>query len=76
MIKIYVFVVGVGLVCALVYFYGYGVGRARCRADVVASNAYVQAELIKKQGVINAESYSRGSSDIRGWLRAGYTIAE
>ena len=76
MIKIYVFVAGVGLVCALVYACGYGAGRARCRADVVTTNLSVQHDLIRKQGVIYAESYSRGSSDIRGWLRAGYTIAE
>ena len=34
------------------------------------------AELIKIQGVVNAEAVSRGVGDIRRVLREKYTIAE
>ncbi len=67
-------VVVVFIVC--VYYVGFSNGRRQCQGQVVANSTQMQSEIIKIQGIINAETYRRGVADIRKRLYEKYTIAE
>lgn len=75
--KLYLLVVAVTAVfIACVYYVGFSNGRRQCQGQVVANSTQMQNEIIKIQGVVNAETYRRGAADIRRRLYEKYTIAE
>jgi hypothetical protein len=66
----------VAVFIACVYYVGFSNGRYQCQGQVVENNTQMQNEIIKIQGIINAETYRRGVADIRRSLYEKYTIAE
>ena len=64
-----VFVIGV-------YYAGFNSGHQRCQTKITEKNTQMQNEIIKIQGVVNAETYRRGAADIRRRLDEKYTITE
>ena len=75
--KLYLLVVAVAAVFIVcVYYVGFSNGRRHCQVQVVENNTQMQSEIIKIQGIINAETYRRGVADIRRSLHEKYTIAE
>ena len=75
--KLYLLVVAVAAVFIVcVYYVGFSNGRRQCQGQVVANSIQMQNEIIKIQGVVNAETYRRGVADIRKRLYEKYTITE
>ena len=75
MMRIYIFL-GAAMVIVVAYFMGVSIGREKCVANMSAHTAQeLQQKLVKKEK-INAEVNRRTVADIRGILRAKYTIAE
>ena len=66
----------VAVFIACVYYAGFSNGRHQCQGQVVENNTQMQSEIIKIQGIINAETYRRGVADIRKRLYEKYTITE
>lgn len=73
--KPYIFIFIVSVVVAA-YWAGTRNGRAQCAADNAQTANATQTQIIQTVGKINVETYHRGVDDIRGVLRAKYTIAE
>lgn len=83
---IYVFCVGVkmrvylfvAIFIAICFSYVFGVRYGAMRAGRECTNAQQvnQSNMIKLQGVVNAEVLGHGVGDIRDILRKKYTIAE
>ena len=69
-------IVAIFIAIFFIYWSGVRVGAANCTRNVVTDIAVQQKEIIKAQGVINAEVLGRGVGDIRRILREKYTIAE
>lgn len=62
------------------YLAGGRIADARCRAEIaINQNRTTVAavdKIIETKGRVNAETYNAGVGDIRGRLRAKYTIAD
>lgn len=58
------------------YFFGVRYGAVRAGRECVHAQQINQSNIIKLQGVVNAEAFNRGVGDIRDVLRKKYTIAE
>lgn len=75
--KIYLCVfLAVGAAIFFSYVMGVRLGREKCRADLMAQSTTIQSQTIKIIGDVNAETFNRGTNDIRRVLREKYTIAE
>ena len=75
--KLYLLVVAVAAVFIVcVYCAGFFSGYQRCQKKITENNTQMQNEIIKIQGVVNAETYRRGVADIRKRLYEKYTITE
>ena len=66
----------VAVFIAGVYYIGFTNGQHQCQGQVLENNTQMQSEIIKIQGIVNAETYRRGVADIRRCLHEKYTIAE
>ena len=66
----------VAVFIACVYCTGFSSGYQRCQKKITENNTQMQNEIIKIQGVVNAETYRRGVADIRKRLYEKYTITE
>lgn len=75
--KLYLLVAAVAAVFVIgVYYAGFTSGHQRCQKKITENNTQIQNEIIKIQGVVNAETYRRGVADIRRRLYEKYTITE
>ena len=75
--KLYLLVVAVAAVFVIgMYYAGFTSGHQRCQKKITENNTQMQNEIIKIQGVVNAETYRRGVADIRRRLYEKYTITE
>ena len=75
--KLYLLVAAVAAVFVIgVYYAGFTSGHQRCQKKITENNTQMQNEIIKIQGVVNAETYRRGAADIRRRLYEKYTITE
>lgn len=75
--KLYLLVAAVAAVFVIgMYYAGFTSGHQRCQKKITENNTQMQNEIIKIQGVVNAETYRRGVADIRKRLYEKYTITE
>ena len=70
------FMAAIAAVVCCAYWAGLRIGREQCRADAARVATDAQTQILQQQRKIDAETYNRGTGDIRRVLREKYTIAQ